>query len=412
MATANFPSNPVLNQSFTNLDRSWTWNGQYWQATSTTVGYTGSRGPSGMGFTIAKTYLSVAALTADTSPTGIVAGQFALIDTGNVENTENSRLYLWNGSVYNYVTDLSGAQGITGQTGSTGYTGSIGYVGSLGYTGSAGTNANLSTASINELSDVDTATTTPTNGQALLWNGTNWTPGTVSTTSSLATLTDVDYTTPPTDGQALIWNNTSSKWAPGAGGGGGGGTVTGISIAVSDTAPATPTTGSLWFNSIAGQLLIYYDSFWIQPSAPEGSGTTTTGSDISTSYLNDLYDVVALTPVNGESLIWDTTSSAWIPGGTAKSLAQIPGTVFSYSTARYRTAKLVCQAVNASVVEVCELLITHNGTTAYSTKYANVTSSGNDPVIVYDATFASDIVSVTASNAAGFTISVTATLLE
>jgi hypothetical protein len=44
MTTANFPSNPVLNQTYTNLDRSWTWNGQYWQATSVTVGYSGSVG--------------------------------------------------------------------------------------------------------------------------------------------------------------------------------------------------------------------------------------------------------------------------------------------------------------------------------------------------------------------------------
>jgi hypothetical protein len=63
-------------------------------------------------------------------------------------------------------------------------------------------------------------------------------------------------------------------------------------------------------------------------------------------------------------------------------------------------------------VEACELLVTHNGITAYSTKYANVTSSGNAPVIVYDASFAAGVVSVTASNAVGFTISVTATLLE
>ena len=434
--------------------------------------------------------MSVAALTADTGPTGIVAGQFALIDTGNVENPENSRLYLWNGSVYSYVTDLSGAQGITGPTGSTGYsgsagangytgsagsfgftgstgyvgstgytgsfgfTGSAGYVGSTGYTGSQGSSGiysgtsapaddtylwldtgaigytstdiinalgytpigsgYLGSSSIDIFADVDTSTSAPTNGQALIWNnaGRKWVPGTVSTTSSLATLTDVDYTTPPTNGQTLLWNSTSSKWYPGASSGGGGGVVTGISIAVSDTAPSSPTTGSLWFNSTAGQLLIYYGGFWIQPSAPEGSGATTSGTDISTSYLNDLYDVVALAPTNGESLIWDTTSGAWIPGGTAKSLGQAPGTVFSYNTTRYRTAKLVCQAVNSTVVEACELLITHNGIAAYSTKYANVTSSGNAPVIVYDASLLGGVVSVTASNAVGFTISVTATMLE
>ena len=111
------------------------------------IGYTGSKGDSGLGFTIAKTYASVAALTADTTPTGIVAGQFALIETGNVENPENSRLYLWNGSAYSYVSDLSGAQGITGpqgvigytgSRGATGFTGSQGIQGTTGFTGSQG----------------------------------------------------------------------------------------------------------------------------------------------------------------------------------------------------------------------------------------------------------------------------------
>ena len=102
------------------------------------IGYTGSKGDSGLGFTIAKTYASVAALTADTNPTGIIAGQFALIETGNVEDPENSRLYLWNGSAYTYVSDLSGAQGITGPQGVIGYTGSQGAQGVTGYTGSQG----------------------------------------------------------------------------------------------------------------------------------------------------------------------------------------------------------------------------------------------------------------------------------
>ena len=102
------------------------------------IGYTGSKGDSGLGFTIAKTYASVAALTADTNPTGIVAGQFALIETGDVENPENSRLYLWNGTSYQYTSDLSGAQGITGPQGVIGYTGSQGAQGVTGYTGSQG----------------------------------------------------------------------------------------------------------------------------------------------------------------------------------------------------------------------------------------------------------------------------------
>jgi hypothetical protein len=107
------------------------------------TGYTGSAGSNGytgsvgMGFTVAKTYSSVALLNADTSPSGIAAGQFALIETGDAENVENSKLYVWTGSAYNFVTDLSGAAGITGPAGSPGY---IGSRGDLGYTGSAGAN--------------------------------------------------------------------------------------------------------------------------------------------------------------------------------------------------------------------------------------------------------------------------------
>jgi hypothetical protein len=104
------------------------------------TGYTGSRGDkgeTGMGFTIAKTYANVASLTADTAPTGITSGQFALIENGNANDPENSRLYLWTGNSYTYTSDLSGSQGIKGETGYTGSFGAVGYTGSIGYTGSA-----------------------------------------------------------------------------------------------------------------------------------------------------------------------------------------------------------------------------------------------------------------------------------
>jgi hypothetical protein len=46
-------------------------------------------------------------------------------------------------------------------------------------TGNAGsvTNGVYTTSSVNALADVDTVTATPTIGQALVWNGTNWIPG-------------------------------------------------------------------------------------------------------------------------------------------------------------------------------------------------------------------------------------------
>ena len=49
--------------------------------------------------------------------------------------------------------------------------------------GNAGTVTNgvYTTSSINVLVDVNTVSTPPTSGQALVWNGTNWVPGTVAT---------------------------------------------------------------------------------------------------------------------------------------------------------------------------------------------------------------------------------------
>lgn len=50
-------------------------------------------------------------------------------------------------------------------------------------------------SAINDLSDVDTATTAPTTNQALVWNGTNWVPGTVSGGGGGGTRTTVSATT-------------------------------------------------------------------------------------------------------------------------------------------------------------------------------------------------------------------------
>jgi hypothetical protein len=113
-------------------------NGTSWTSQNIPLGATGPTGPGGLGFSIAKTYTSVAQLTADTAPTGISAGQFALIDTGDANNAENSRLYVWTGSTYTYTSDLSGAQGIVGPTGPAGTDGIIGVNGATGPTGPAG----------------------------------------------------------------------------------------------------------------------------------------------------------------------------------------------------------------------------------------------------------------------------------
>jgi hypothetical protein len=85
--------------------------------------------------------------------------------------------------------------------------------------------------SIDDLTDVDTTTAAPTDGQALVWDNANseWIPGNVAAdigATSIDALSDVDTSTAaPTNDQVLAWNGTN--WVPadqagGSGGGGGG----------------------------------------------------------------------------------------------------------------------------------------------------------------------------------------------
>ena len=73
----------------------------------------GSSTSKEVGFRIAKTYSSVAAMNADAS--NVEEGRFALI-ASSVEDPHNAELYVKGATSFTYLTDLSGAQGIKGDT--------------------------------------------------------------------------------------------------------------------------------------------------------------------------------------------------------------------------------------------------------------------------------------------------------
>lgn len=86
-------------------------------------------------------------MNAGYSTDGLTQGSFVLIDTGNVNDTDNAKLYYKGATAYTYLTDLSGAQGmqgaqgiqgIQGATGATGSTGAQGIQGVAGATGQRG----------------------------------------------------------------------------------------------------------------------------------------------------------------------------------------------------------------------------------------------------------------------------------
>ena len=201
-------------------------NGTAWTSQNIPLGATGPTGPGGLGFSIAKTYASVAALTADTAPTGITAGQFALIDTGDTNNAENSRLYIWTGSAYTYTSDLSGAQGIVGPTGPQGTNGTIGVNGAIGPTGATGPTGPAGTAPTGGASYytgdivISANTTQYTAPTWLPCDGAMYTPGTYPQLDTLYQ-TPGDYSVTPgifteprdTSGNAIGWYNYNAAIA-------------------------------------------------------------------------------------------------------------------------------------------------------------------------------------------------------
>ena len=104
------------------------------------------KGDPGKDFEIRKTFSSIAAMQAydpetDTSPRKMRENDFALIDTGNVQDADTGKLYCYEPStqeVWRYIGDLSGAQGIRGETGPQGPQGPKGETGETGATGPQG----------------------------------------------------------------------------------------------------------------------------------------------------------------------------------------------------------------------------------------------------------------------------------
>lgn len=102
------------------------------------TGEQGPKGDKGEPFAIAKTYESVEAMNAGFATDEVLEGQFVMIDTGNVEDEDNAKLYVKGAEAYTYITDLSGAQGIKGETGAQGPKGEQGEKGEKGDQGIQG----------------------------------------------------------------------------------------------------------------------------------------------------------------------------------------------------------------------------------------------------------------------------------
>lgn len=92
---------------------------------------TGPQGPAGEGFAIYKTYASVTDMEADAA--NVEEGKFVMISSTE-DDPDNAKLYVKATDAFNFVTDLSGAQGIQGPQGEPGVQGPQGEPGKDGVT--------------------------------------------------------------------------------------------------------------------------------------------------------------------------------------------------------------------------------------------------------------------------------------
>ena len=107
-------------------------------------------------------------------------------------------------------------------------------------------------SSIDDLSDVDTTTTSPSSGQVLKWDGSNWTPADdIDTTLSLGSASINDFgdvnISSASDGQVLKYDSSTSKWINSTDAGGI--SLTDLSIGTDGTASGS---GSLAYNDSTG----------------------------------------------------------------------------------------------------------------------------------------------------------------
>lgn len=152
--------------------------------------------------------------------------------------------------------------------------------------------------------------------------------------TSIDALSDVDTsTTPPTNGQSLVWSTASSKWLPGTVTGGGGGSLQSRSnVATTTTSLANGATGNITITGYKGYML-----YKIQTSAAAWVRVYT---DVA-SRTSDASRVEGADPAPGAGVIAEVITTG------AQTILLSPGTI-GFSNEGTPSTNIECAVTNKS----------------------------------------------------------------
>ena len=247
---------------------------------------------------------------------------------------------------------------------------------------------------INDLADVNTLTTPPTPGQALVWDDVAgvWKPGDVATDTSDISLADLSDTnlTGLINGQVITYDNINQEWVNQT-----------LDYSLIQNTPTVPTTiaalddTDLSSAPVNGQVLTWNGVAW-EPQDPTGGagGGSTTGA------ITERADITA-----GINLVADASGDLDFEGlGEAGSFVQVttssPAWVRFYPTAADRSADVtrdeetdplpgsgvlleIRTTTPGQIVKITPAAIYYNNDLLPDQKlYARVTSRSPDPALV------------------------------
>ena len=257
----NFPSNPSLNQVYTFDNRSWKWNGEYWQSITVTTGYTGSQGFSSI--------FKNSVPTEQDLPIpygGDIGDGFLVEDTGF--------MWIWDGSSWGSLGQFRGYTGSQGAPGT-----SVRLIGSVPTVEDLPQDGTIDGSTLLQIGD---AFIVQESGDMYVWNGVDWgnvgkivgDVGPIGFTGSKGFgIIDTEIVN---DDLIITYEDSTQNNL---------GNVRGFvgsrgesSFTWGPTPPPSPKIGDRWFDTIDGALSVYVDdgdsNQWVEVAASGFLGQT------------------------------------------------------------------------------------------------------------------------------------------